>query len=476
MKALRIFLVLTLVLALCGCGGADTPTQPVATNPPPQTTGVHQDTTDPIETTVPETTVPETTVPETTAPPVLTVELEPVKEKNYANFRYQLTEVSTFTTDAKLSFSAHMPVVRTVVDGQTIDYLYAYNGQLMIEEGCTGYDYFGDGKAAMYNGAHTRFVNVNTGDVYLDSADIQQIIQMNARYYFVVYADHGKVYDLERGCFLEGLQVTDLTLSNVPRAIDDTVFEKLSYGTYRVYMGDGTVSGEITNVSFTDRGYIRETGSKLEVYDSNCTLMAVLNDAGTASDYASDDSNIYSWKYYTTGGFRNYTVVDINGTVILPGPFDGVQVHGDYIVVRDSQSMKGLYLADGTQLLETKYSDIFYRADLGVFQLTSTDGQKQVYIPGCGIFDLGDLSVSGHFIKDYSGNFMVVATGETIHLDKAKPDSNAALVDCKQGLIETYGGTTLLEPGYDFVVVTTEHIYKYQGGAWTVYQYALVTE
>ena len=71
---------------------------------------------------------------------------------------------------------------------------------------------------------------------------------------------------------------------------------------------------------------------------------------------------------------------------------------------------------------------------------------------------------------------MVVATGETIHLDKANPDSNAALVDCKQGLIETYGGTTLLEPGYDFVVVTTEHIYKYQGGTWTVYQYALVTE
>lgn len=111
MKSLRIFLVLTLVLALCGCGGADTPTQPVATNPPPQTTGVHQDTTDPIETTVPETTVPETTVPETTAPPVLTVELEPVKEKNYANFRYQLTEVSTFTTDAKLSFSDRKSVV-----------------------------------------------------------------------------------------------------------------------------------------------------------------------------------------------------------------------------------------------------------------------------------------------------------------------------------------------------------------------------
>lgn len=461
MKALRIMMVLLLVLSLCGCGGAaePTPTQAPAAAPtqaPPEA---------PAEAPTQAPTEPEA--------PKLT--LEPVKEANVANYRYALTEVAAFEDIDRLAFSPHMPVVRTVVDGTTIDYLYSYTGELLIPEGCTGYDYFGDGRAVMYTPEKTRLVNVCTGEVYLESAEIGQIIQMNDRYYFTVHNGYGQVFDLDKLGFIDGLKVTELTLSMVPKAIEDTVFEKLGYGTYRVYLGDGSVFGEFDSMGFTENGFFREVSEGIEVYDSSCNLLRLVEGARTNSQYASEDSNTCSWRYFKTGEFLNYGVVDINGEEVIPGTFTSVEIIGDYIVAGDSQEVDGLYLADGTQLLDHKYDGIYYSEGMGILRLTAADGTKQVYVPGCGVWDLGDLMVDEN-ISDGRDSYMIAATGETVLLEDSREVIGTPFVSCDKGLIETYNGTALLEPGYDFVTATQEHIYVRNGDSWTVYSYGLVKE
>jgi hypothetical protein len=347
---------------------------------------------------------------------------------------------------------------------------------LLIAEGCTDYDYFGAGRTAMYGPDMTRFVNVFTGEVYLEGTDIQTVIQMNDRYFFVVFANHGQVYDFERGCFIDGLKVTELTLSMVPRAINDTVFEKLDFGHYRVYLGDGSVFGEIKNASFTEIGYIIETNDGFEVYDSNCTKLSTVDASFVSTEYATDVANTNCWRYFKGGEFKSYTVMDINGNTVLPGPYSGIQNCGDYVIVENDAAQKGLYLTDGTEILKTEYADIMYRISFGGFELTTANGEKQVYVPGCGIWDLGEFSISGKLIKDNGNKFMIITTGEVIQLESTYIYLNNAIVNSKMGVIDTYNGNVLLEPGYDFVATTEEHIYEYRDGMWHVYAYELVTE
>ena len=64
---MKKFLILLLVLALCGCAAPAAPSTEPTTEPTVSVTTVPETTVP--ETTVPETTVPETTVPETTVPP-----------------------------------------------------------------------------------------------------------------------------------------------------------------------------------------------------------------------------------------------------------------------------------------------------------------------------------------------------------------------------------------------------------------------
>lgn len=458
MKKLRLVLILVLVLALCGCGGKE---EPAPTQPAPTAEATEAPTDAPTEA---------PTEPE--APKLI---LEPVTEANVANYRYELTEAATFKDIDRLAFSAHMPVVRTVVDGTTIDYLYSYTGELLVPEGCTGYEYFDDGRVAMYTPNNTRLVNVYTGEVYLESPEIGQIIQMNDRYYFTVHNGYGQVFDLEKMGYIDGLKVTELTLSNVPKAVDDTVFEKIDYGTYRVYLGDGTVFGEIDSVTFTENGFLREVSDGLEVYDSSCNLLRLVEGARTNVQSASDDSNTCSWRYFKTGEFLNYNVIDINGEEVIPGTFTSVEVIGDYIVAGDSQELRGLYLADGTKLLDHNYESIYYSTGMGVLRLTAADGTKQVYVPGCGVWDLGSFLVD-ESISDGRDTFMIAATGETVQLEDARELIGTPLVTCSKGLVETFNGTTVLEAGYDFVTATEDHIYVREGDNWTVYSYDLVKE
>ena len=146
------------------------------------------------------------------------------------------------------------------------------------------------------------------------------------------------------------------------------------------------------------------------------------------------------------------------------------------MILKDSASLYALYLTDGTKLLGHGYTDIIYREDLGVFTLKNLEGTKQVYIPGCGKRDLNDMSVSGQFIKDYSYNYMIIATGEAVQLGRSSEMQQASMVDCSQGLMDMYSGTVLLDAGYTFVTVTEEHVYELRDNVWHVYTYDLVAE
>ena len=160
---------------------------------------------------------------------------------------------------------------------------------------------------------------------------------------------------------------------------------------------------------------------------------------------------------------------------MIPGTFTSVEVIGDYIVAGDSQELRGLYLADGTKLLDHNYESIYYSTGMGVLRLTAADGTKQVYVPGCGVWDLGSFLVD-ESISDGRDIFMIAATGETVQLEDARELIGTPLVTCSKGLVETFNGTTVLEAGYDFVTATEDYIYVREGDNWTVYSYDLVKE
>lgn len=87
---MKKFLILLLVLALCGCAAPAAPSTEPTTEPTGSVTTVP-------ETTVPETTVPETTVPETTVPPTT----EPLHSEFYLE-DFTVEEVITYFNEVVL--------------------------------------------------------------------------------------------------------------------------------------------------------------------------------------------------------------------------------------------------------------------------------------------------------------------------------------------------------------------------------------
>lgn len=469
MKNIRLLIVAVLVvLLLSACGDpGDSGIQTTAgQNTPVQTTAVQTQSSQ-----VPTETTEEPTEEPTVAP---TVPVEPVVENPLTDDRYEITELCTITDAVFDAFSFYSPAVRVNKDGVSTDYLFSYTGELLIEEGCQKYEYYGDGVTLMLGDAYgMRFVNIFTGERYLDDPAIRNIKELSDRFFYVIYDSYGMVYDLEKQVFLDGLKVTELTNSTIPVAVGTTVFERVDYGTYRAYLEDGTVTDELDEMSFTATGFLREEGSDVLVYDSNCNLITTVKNAKPVSDYAAGSSGC-SDKYFRTGEYKSYTLVDINGNVIIPGPLDSVSARADYIIVRNSQEQYALYLGDGTQLLDYEYDGFTYREDRNLFSMTHlATGQKHYYIPGLGALDVSECEAYD-FTVNSADDYLIYGTGEFVTLPGAKELIHALLVNCEAGLVDVFSGNVLVEPGYDYVNATEEHLYVRHGNVWTVYRLELV--
>lgn len=460
MKKTRMMIAAVLaMLLLAACGGSGSTgnaTEPVKTTPvQPQPA----ETQPPVETTEPVAEVP-------------TIPLEAVTENTMADDHYEITELCTITNAGFDSFAFHMPAERVNQGGASTDYLYSYTGELLIEEGCENYDYFGNGVTLMQGSYGMRFVNVFTGERYLDDASIAGIEKLNDRFYFVVYNSYGMVYDLQEQSFVENLKVTDLSTSAVPVAVGSTVFEYLDFGTYRAHLDDGSVVDEITNVSFTTEGFLREVGSTFEIYDSNCNQIGAVENVRSLSDYT--ETNRSSWRFFAGGEFRAYSLMDANGNVILDGPIDQIQIHGEeYAVLRNDQDVYALYLTDGTQLAGYDYSFITYQEELRIFKMNHSSGSKYYYLPGVGMVDVTGLNGSDFLTAD-KNEYLIYGTGKFMTLPGASEMIHALIVDCDLGLVDIISGNVLVEPGYDYAVATEEHLYLRHGETWTVYALELV--
>ncbi len=439
------------------------------------------------------------------------VTIDPVKEENIALYHYKLTEIGTFSNIERLAFSGDMPVIRETIDGEIVDFLYSYTGELKISSGCNSYTYLGNGFTAMYdyNGIvpTARLVNVYTGEIILEDNSMALVEKLSDRYcyiihiteevtendnYFVCFSGlyisdgfaffegYGRVYDLQERKFIDNLIVTDPRSDYIPLAIGTTVFCKVRTNTYDIYQENGTVTSNVENVYLTKNGFIQTKDDNLVLYDYDYNTIAHVKNAKPFMEFGADGL-IYSESYFNRGAYLNDQVVDINGNEIIPGTFKEVKINNDYIVVKNDDNMEQLYLGDGSLLLSEEYMYMNSIKTLPLLKLSSSTNSsiKYLYVPGCGIFDISDYWVDDLFYYkgDYKQyDFMVLATGETMRLTNSKTLIGTLMVDSDQGLIELINGTTVLEKGYDFVTATGEHLYVLHNDTWTVYQYELVND
>ena len=469
MKKFRMILAVVLaMLLLVGCGGSGKTDNGGQTNqnPPAQTQPAQ---TQPVQTEAPVETTEAPTEPVVHKP---AINLEPVVEKSVANAYYEITQLCTITNAAFDSFAFYMPAERTTQNGVIVDYLYSYTGELLIEEGCEHYEYYGNGITMMEGDYGVHFVNVFTGERYLDDASIVAIEKLNDRFYFVEYASYGMVYDMEKCSFVANLKVADLSSSTNVVAVGNTVFEQLDYGTYRAYLDNGTVTDEIKNVYFTTEGYLCENGNTVEIYDSNCNQIGAVENVRKLSDYTA--TNRYSWRFFAGGEFRAYDLVDANGEMILKGPIDQIQIFGEeHMVARDDQERYALYLTDGTALTGYDYSYIYYPSELDVFKMKPVSGGECYYVPGVGVVDATGLNGTD-FLTAGKDEYLIYGTGEMMTLPNASEMIHAMIVDCDLGLVDVISGNVLVQPGYDYAFASEEHLYVRNGDTWTVYALELV--
>lgn len=459
MKNIRIILLAILVVALLSGCGADGDS---GVQTQPQNSQISSGTNE----------EPSETVSEPTEAP--TIPVEPVVENSLTDARYEINKLCTITDAQFNAFSFYSPAKRVNKDGVSTDYLFSYNGELLIEEGCQKYEYYGNGLTMMLGNAYgVRFVNIFTGERYLDDSSIRDIEKLSDRFFYVIYDSYGKVYDLDKKAFVDGLKVTELSTSSIPVVIDTTIFERVSYGTYRAHLEDGTVTKELNEMSFTATGFVRKESGDVLVYDSKCNLIATVKNATPVSDYSAGSSGS-SDKYFRTGEYRSYTLVDINGSVIIPGPLDSVSAQGDYIIARNSKEQYALYLGNGTQLLDYEYDSFTYREERHLFSMThKATGGKCYYIPGLGAVDVTNCQAYD-FTVNGDNDYLIYATGKFIALPGADEMIHALLVDCEKGLVDVFSGKVLVEPGYDYINATKEHLYVRHGNVWTVYSLELI--
>ena len=465
MKQFRTILAVFLaVLMLAACGGSGNSGNSGNADKPAQTT--------PVQTQPPVETTPATTAEPTTAPteaPIIA--LDPVVENPLVDDHYEITELCTITDAQFNSFSGYCPITYEINDGEYTDYLYSFTGDLLIQEGCSDYDYFTNGVTAMYgDGYGVQLVNIFNGTHYLVDDGIQNIYQLSDRFYYVVYSDYSLVYDVEKTAFIDGLMIMGDGISDIPVVIGTTVFEETDYETYRAWLDNGTVIDSIDCASLTPNGFIREEGDHVLVYDEECHLITTVKNAIPMMDYTNNAE--YSGKFFRTGEFRSYTVVDMNGNVIIPGPLNGVEASGDYIIARNDQDQYALYLGDGSMIADFEYTIITYKEELEVFQLSHISGMKYFYIPGVGMVDITDTS--GYEIIARDDQYLIYATGEYVDLPNGKDQIHAIMTECDMGLIDLISGSILVNSGFDFVHATQDHLYVRYGDNWTVYRLELI--
>ena len=407
------------------------------------------------------------------------VQLAPVTEENISDYHYVLTKVCTFSDIDRLAFSSDFPVVRTTSNGTSYDYLYSYTGELLIQEPCQGYTHFGGGITAMYckegDSQSVRLVNVYTGEILFDDSTILYIEQLSDRYYYMIHsAGYGLVYDMQLRKFIHDLIVTDSSSLAVPFVIDSTLFVRTQYGCYDLYMDDGSVRS-LEDITITTSGYVQDDGDDLLVFDSQCDLVARIADARPLTDYAFDGVNNYSDRYFRTGEYMAYSVVNLAGEVIVPGPCEDIRVSGDYIIAGSEDTGMAVFLGDGTRLTDYLYSYSSSHDDLPLITLSDPQNSenKFLYVAGKGVLSLEGYTAgsAGYYSGDdyHDCSYLILSTGQSIYLTGSYSMYLPFLVESDQGVVDLIAGQMILPAGYDFVAATGEHLYVHAQGQWTVY-------
>lgn len=485
-KILAALLALIMVMSMAACGGdkqADPTTEPVettaATEATEETTEATEEATEAVE--------------ETKAAPV---------EYNPVDFKVTLTEVGPLKEE--IGYFDDLPLNYTK-DGD--DYLYSllsHEGEDLLGKTYHNYNYLGNGLAAAYDYSGEKpaceLVNVETGEILL-SDGAAKVEKISDRFFYVIYATevtenedecfiyftdswvsitpgeddvlykgYGKVYDLEKGAFIDALTIEDP--GQDVEACGSTVCVESDWNVYDLYLEDGTVKSGVENVYVSDDHLMTYDYSKLTVYTTDFTEVAVLE---KAMPIEMDD--IYSDTYFVFKNEEgNSGVMDINGNEIIPAKYYGVStIWNGLCVVYDYDFNYGLYDLGGNELLPCEY-EMIYGNDI-TMRVKTQDDVNCFYFPGTGLVEAQDYTEADDIYYTYAEegnydlvNYFVLSTGEIITVEDYERAGIALIYSEEAGFMELVTGQTLLEGGFDNVKMTEDYIYVKKGGTWTIYQ------
>lgn len=481
-RILAALLALVMVLSMAACSGGDEQTEPI---------------TEAIETTTEAATVATEEATEATegtkpAP----VEFTPVE------FKVTLTEVGT--VKEAIGYFDDLPLNYAKNGDEYLYSLLSHQGEDLLNKTYHNYTYLGNGLAAAYDYSSEKpaceLVNVETGEILL-SDGAAKVEKISDRFFYVIYATevtenedecfiyftdswisfapgeddvlykgYGKVYDLEKGAFIDALTIEDP--GQDVEACGSTVCVEVEWGVHDLYPEDGTVKSGVEDLYLADDHLITYDYNNLTVYTSDFAEVTVLENAQPI-----DMDDIYSDTYFA---FRNdegaYGVMDIHGNEIIPAKFYGINtIWNGLCVVYDKDFNYGLYDLGGNELLPCEY-EMIYGNDI-TMRVKTQDDVDCFYFPGTGLVEAQDYTEADDVYYTYAEegshdlvNYIVLSTGEIITAEDYERAGIALIYSEEAGFMELVTGQTLLEGGFDDVKITNDYIYVKKGGTWTIYQ------
>ena len=290
-----------------------------------------------------------------------------------------------------------------------------------------------------------------------------------------MYKGYGKVFDLKKGSFVEGVEIEN-GMVRALRDLGDAFMVLDNDDVYTMYDENGK--------ELWHSNLLPSVGLHSFV-DSNkgSAPYSILDCAGKVTfeteDYLNTLTSTSDLCVLTDSSGAKYAV-DSQGHRVLEGSYDNIimECSGLFVVESDEVAKivdgKGSVLVDNIDGFSTK------QVLPGIISYSTSDGNHALLLTDGTVIDVGDV-YTGDLTCEKDDKYLVIkdgtfslelssGTGLSTGLVKGHTDSTANTY----GLYDLFTGKELLESTYEAIDWAGGYIYAFKDGTWTVYEAKLV--